>query len=303
MIPSFDYFIHPVLESIRDGKEHRLSDIKEYVRHSLNIKEEDVFETVKSGKQTKLNNRIQWATTYLKKAGFLTRPSAGVNVITPLGKQALDSGETINKTYLRNHSAEFKEFAENIDSNEPIENVGKNISNTGVTPVESIDNNFQLLNQELADELLITIKNASPKFFEQLVADLLVKMGYGGNFDDTAIVTQYSSDEGVDGIIKEDKLGLEKICLQAKHYTDTVVGRPEVQKFVGALAGQGTTKGVFITTSTFSKEAIKYKPDGVKLVLIDGLTLCKYMIEYNLGVSVRSTYEIKRIDTDYFEEE
>lgn len=303
MIPLFDYFLQPVLESIKDGQEHSLSDIKEYVRKSLDIKDEDILETVRSGKQTKFYNRVQWATTYLKKAGFLTRPSAGVNVITPLGKQALASGETINKTYLRNHSEEFKEFAEKMDSNEHVENAENNISHSEVTPIESIENNFQLLNQELADELLVTIKNASPKFFEQLVVDLLVKMGYGGNFDETAIVTQYSSDEGIDGIIKEDKLGLEKICLQAKHYTDTVVGRPEVQKFVGALAGQGTTKGVFITTSTFSKEAIKYKPDGVKLVLIDGLTLCKYMIEYNLGVSVRSTYEIKRIDIDYFEEE
>ena len=303
MIPIFDYFLHPVLESINDGKEHSLSDIKEYVRKSLDIKDEDINETVKSGTQTKFYNRIQWATTYLKKAGFLTRPSAGVNVITPLGKKALASGETINKKYLRNHSSDFKEFIEKIDSNEPIVSVENSISHTEVTPIESIDNNFQLLNQELADELLVTIKNVSPKFFEHLVVDLLVKMGYGGNFDETAIVTQYSSDEGIDGIIKEDKLGLEKICLQAKHYTDTVVGHPEVQKFVGALAGQGTTKGVFITTSTFSKDAKKYKPDGVKLVLIDGLTLCKYMIEYNLGVSIRSTYEIKRIDTDYFVEE
>ena len=303
MIPIFDYFLHPVLESIKDGQEHRLSDIKEYVRKSLGINDEDILETVRSGQQTKFYNRVQWATTYLKKAGFLTRPSAGVNVITPLGKKALDSGEIINKNYLRSHSEEFKEFAEKMDSNELVVNNEKNVSHLEVTPIESIDNNFQLLNQELADELLVTIRNASPKFFEQLVVDLLVKMGYGGNFDETAIVTQYSNDEGIDGIIKEDKLGLEKICLQAKHYTDTVVGRPEVQKFVGALAGQGTTKGVFITTSTFSKEALKYKPDGVKLVLIDGLTLCKYMIEYNLGVSVRSIYEIKRIDTDYFEEE
>ena len=303
MIPIFDKFLHPVLESIGDGKEHKLSDIREYVRNTMGINDKDILETVRSGQQTKFYNRIQWATTYLKKAGFLTRPSAGINVITLLGKKALASGETINKAYLRNHSSEFKEFAEKVDANEFIVTEENDNCHAEVTPVESIDNNFQLLNQELADELLVTIKNASPKFFEQLVVDLLVKMGYGGHFDETAIVTQYSSDEGIDGIIKEDKLGLEKICLQAKHYTDTVVGRPEVQKFVGALAGQGTTKGVFITTSTFSKEAIKYKQDGVKLVLIDGLTLCKYMIEFNLGVTVRSTYEIKRIDMDYFEEE
>ena len=304
MIPIFDKFIHPVLELHKDGKLRSLSEIRKAMQEYFTLTDEDVAEKVKSGTQTKFYNRVQWATTYLKKAGFLDKPKTGYCIITEEGLNVLSKGIIVNSLYLRENSKSFQEFAKsNVENNAQSSNDNKKeiiASESEETPIETIAKNFQIINQELADELLQAIKNQSAKFFEQLVIDLLVKMGYGGKFEDSAKVTQYTNDEGIDGVIKEDKLGLDKIYVQAKRYTDNSVGREEIQKFVGALAGQGATKGVFITTSTFTKGAREYKALGAKIVLIDGLELCHYMIEHNLGVSVKEIYEIKKIDSDFF---
>ena len=172
------------------------------------------------------------------------------------------------------------------------------------TPSEKMSDAYNVISETLADELLIYVKRQSPKFFEKLVIRLLVAMGYGGSFEDAANVTQYSRDEGIDGVIKEDRLGLDKIYVQAKRYDSGVVGRKEIQSFVGALSGKGATKGIFITTSSFTKDALEYLPSSnIKIVLIDGAKLANYMIDYNIGVSVKQVYEIKRIDSDFFNEE
>lgn len=171
------------------------------------------------------------------------------------------------------------------------------------TPQDLIEEAYSEIRSNLADELLSAVKKESPQFFEELVIKLLVAMGYGGSFEDAASVTQYSHDEGIDGIIKEDKLGLDNIYVQAKRFDTGTVGRKEIQSFVGALSGKGATKGVFITTSTFTKEAREYRPaSNIKIVLIDGQQLCNYMIDFNIGVSVKQVYEVKRIDTDFFNE-
>ena len=172
------------------------------------------------------------------------------------------------------------------------------------TPTEQLENAFQRINNDLAAELVQKVLEQSPRFFEHLVVDLLVRMGYGGSFDDSALVTAYSHDDGIDGIIYEDKLGLDKIYIQAKRYKkDVIVTRPSIQQFAGAMDGQKATKGVFITTSNYTKEAKNYAKDlNKKIVLIDGEQLSRYMIDYNVGVSVKKVYEIKRLDLDYFDE-
>ena len=171
------------------------------------------------------------------------------------------------------------------------------------TPEEQIEYGFQKITSSLLIEILNKLKSVHPSFFEKIVIELLVKMGYGGSIAEAGKATRYTNDEGIDGIIKEDKLGLDVIYIQAKRWEGTV-SRPEIQKFVGALAGQRAKKGVFITTSNFSKEATTYASQmDTKIVLVDGESLAQYMIDYNLGVSVQNTYEIKKIDSDYFEEE
>ena len=183
-----------------------------------------------------------------------------------------------------------------------VEPIKSSIASLGVTPTEALEDAFTNINDSLSDELLSIIKNLSPTFFEKLVVDLLVAMGYGGDYQDAAEVTQQSKDGGVDGIIKEDKLGLDKIYIQAKRWMN-VVGKPIIQQFAGALDGVKASKGVFITTSSYSKDAKKYVDSlSKKIVLIDGKELTSFMIEYNLGVSVKKAYVVKRIDTDYFEE-
>jgi restriction system protein len=304
MVPTFDKFLFPVLSILKDGQTHNLRELINLIAQNFNLTKEDTEEKIKSGIDTKLQNRTQWATTYLHKAGLVDKPSRGNNIISQEGLNVLKSGITeITPKYLKENYPAFAAFAKGnksnskpakVDSSEPEEE----------TPTEAIEKNFNLMNNELAGELLTMVKAQSPQFFETLVVDLLVKMGYGGSLEENATVTQFSKDEGIDGVIKEDKLGLDKIYVQAKRWNEGIIGRKEIQSFVGALSGQGASKGVFITTSSFSKEARNFKPSStIKIVLIDGLELCNYMIDYNIGVSVKNTYEIKRIDSDYFKVE
>lgn len=302
MLPKYDNFIHPVLETLKDGEEHSLSEIRDRIRSYFSLTDEDIQEQVKSRTQTKFYNRIQWATTYLKKAELLVRPKSGVCKITEKGKEWLSLGVPITIQYLREHSIPFQEFmVTNHTTEKPSSSKSDVVEEE--TPEDSIIRNVAILNRDLAEDLLLKIKENTPFFFEQLVLDLLVKMGYGGQFENNAFVTKKTGDEGIDGVITEDKLGLEKICVQAKRYDDSPVGREAIQKFAGALLGQGVKKGIFITTSTFTKGALEFKPfSDVRIVLIDGLQLCNYMIEYNLGVATKDVYEIKRLDSDYFDQ-
>ena len=311
MIPAFEKFFYPMLKFIEDGKEYNLADLRKRCVEHFSLDENDLAEKIKSG-QSRLYDRVQWTMAYFYQAKLVDRIKRGLYVITPEGKELATSGVTnLSVNYLKEHYPTFREFAQRSNKNTDHKNLGKTAApstqqetaDDPKTPLDIIDENFQLMNQELAEELLQQVKSQSPKFFEHLVVELLVRMGYGGQYDDGAFVTQQTRDEGIDGIIKEDKLGLDKIYVQAKRWDTGTIGRKEIQGFVGALSGQGASKGVFITTSTFTKDAQEFRPqNNIKIVLIDGIELARYMIEYNIGVSIKTSYEIKRIDSDYFEE-
>ena len=303
MVPKFEEFFYPCLKCLSDGQVHTQVTLRKYVIDYFNLSEEDQNVLIKSGKKTQVFDKVQWTTSYFMQAKIVETPTRGNYQITQRGIDFLAKHPSgFNKKDLC-EIPEFQTFAigkqkeKNIVVEEPTE---KEVA----TPTDSIEEAYSLINNALADEIISKIMEMSPVFFEKLVVELLVKMGYGGEFANSGIVTKPTKDDGIDGIIKEDKLGLDKILIQAKRYnSDNIVGRPAIQQFVGAITGQSASKGVFFTTSSFSKEALNYKPgSGVKLVLIDGKTLASYMIEYNVGVSVSKVYEIKRLDSDYFEE-
>jgi restriction system protein len=255
-----------------------------------------------SGQQTVFDNRVGWARTHLKKAVLLEYPKRGFFQITERGRDLLTQNPTkINIKFLNQfpEHIEFLNSKKDNDKSEP-----EIIETSETTPQESIEFGYQKIRKELELELLNRVKSCSPDFFERLVVDLLVKMGYGGSRRDAGRAIGKSGDGGIDGIIKEDKLGLDIVYVQAKRWDNTVVGRPEIQKFVGALHGQRARKGVFITTSRFSQEAREYVSIiDSKIVLIDGEELAQLMIDNHVGVSTVSIYEIKKIDSDYFIDE
>jgi restriction system protein len=270
------------------------------------LSEAERKELLASGAQAIFDNRVGWAKTYLKKAGLIVAPKRGIFVISDLGRQTLSKNlDKIDNKFLRQFPAflEFQNGSRNTNDTE-IEQIIE-LEASEKTPEELMDKAYGNLRKSLASELLSKVVELSPAFFEKLVVDLLVRMGYGGSIQDAGKAIGKSGDEGIDGTIKEDKLGLDIIYIQAKRWKPgNVVGRPELQKFVGALAGQGAKKGIFITTSNFTKEALEYAPrNETKIVLIDGQQLTQLMIDYSLGCNTHQTYELKRIDTDYFEED
>ena len=256
-----------------------------------------------SGQQTIVDNRIGWARTYLKKAGLITQPKRGLFQITERGQNVLrQNPEKIDLEFLTQFP-EFQEFRakRNKSDGEP-ETQEELTPIDPKNPIERLEDAYQEVINDISQELLDMVKNVSPAFFEKLVIDLLVKMGYGGSRKDAGQAVGRSGDEGIDGIIKEDRLGLDTIYIQAKRW-DSVVGRPEIMKFAGALQGQRAKKGIFITTSNFTKDALAYASNiDSKIILIDGESLTQLMIEHNVGISTASVYEIKKIDSDYFEE-
>jgi restriction system protein len=304
MIPDFQSLMLPVLKFVRDNKEHSIHDVIDFLAKEFKLTEEELNEWLPSKTQKIFYNRVYWAKAYLKMAGLVENVKRSYFKITPQGQQVLSENlENINIRYLR----KFPEFISSIDTSKKTElkeeETSSHASPSSKTPQEVLEDSYQKINESLSNEVLSRVKKIHPSNFENLVVELLVKMGYGGTVDDAAKTTKYRGDEGIDGIIKEDKLGLDVIYIQAKRW-ENVIGRPEVQKFVGALAGQRAKKGVFITTSHFTREAIDYAAQmDTKIVLIDGEKLSQLMIDYNLGVSVQNTYEIKKIDSDYFEEE
>ncbi|MTJ08121.1 restriction endonuclease [Anabaena sp. UHCC 0253] len=301
-IPDFQSIMLPLLQYASDGKEHSLRDAVTFLADIFNLSDEEKKGLLPSGQQTVFDNRVGWARTHLKKAVLLEYPKRGFFQITDRGKDVLiQNPSKINIKFL-NQFSEHIEFLNSKKDNDKSEPEIPEISET--TPHESIEFGYQKIRKELELELLNRVKSCSPDFFERLVVDLLVKMGYGGSRRDAGRAIGKSGDGGIDGIIKEDKLGLDIVYIQAKKWDNTVVGRPEIQKFVGALHGQRARKGVFITTSRFSQEAREYVSIiDSKIVLVDGQELAQLMIDNQVGVSTVSIYEIKKIDSDYFTDE
>jgi restriction system protein len=302
-IPDFQTVMLPIMEIAADNNIYPMRDLVNKLIDKYGLSDEEKKELLPSGKQTVFENRIGWAKTHLKKAGLLVYPKRGCIKITERGLFLLNNKpEKIDMGTLK----QFDEYNEFIK----ITNVTKDDDVTIAeidthTPEEIMESAFQNIKRTLADEILEKIRNVTPTFFEKLVVDLLVKMGYGGSVKDAGKAIGKTNDEGIDGTIKEDKLGLDVIYIQAKRWKDgNTVGRPELHKFVGALAGQGAKKGIFITASTFTKDALDYTPKNeTKIILIDGIQLAELLIEYNIGVSNQQMYEIKKIDNDYFDEE
>ncbi|GIV86879.1 MAG: restriction endonuclease [Chloroflexus sp.] len=302
-IPDFQTIMLPLLTFARDGAEHTLRETIDALAEEFQLTVEERNTLLPSGQQAVFDNRVGWARTYLKKAGLLESTRRGYYRITDRGQQVLrQNPPRIDSTFLRRFP-EFIEFQRTTQlSTDDIRNENEEDSKPR-TPEETIETAYQKLRESLTAELLQLIKERSPSFFERLVIDLLIKMGYGGTRKDAGEALGKTGDGGIDGIIKEDRLGLDIIYIQAKRW-DNVVGRPEIQKFAGALQGQRARKGVFITTSTFSQEALDFASRiDSKIVLIDGSTLAQLMIDHNVGVTTVAAYELKRVDSDYFTEE
>ncbi len=305
-VPDYQSFMLPILRMLGDGEIYNGREINERMAEEFQLTEEDKNILLPSGRRKTYVNRIGWARTYLKKAGLIQSPSRGRFQITERGLKVLsENPPSIDVKFLQRFDefVEFRQGNRKQDENAGTEAALQNEEKDERTPEEILESSYEKLRMELASELLEKIKSCSPSFFEKLVIDLLVAMGYGGSRSDAGRAIGRSGDEGIDGIINEDRLGLDVIYVQAKRWSDTV-GRPVVQAFAGSLEGKRAKKGILITTSKFSKEAHDYvKVIEKKIVLIDGERLAQLMIDYNVGVSEVASYTIKRIDTDYFEEE
>lgn len=298
-IPDFQSIMRPMLEHLADGEAHKNRETNEFLAKYFQLSEEELSEMLPSGYARLFDNRIGWAKTHLKGAGLIESPARAKYRITQRGLDALSQNEqTINLAYLKQFD-EYKEFQSGSKNDKPKET---ETPTDDLTPLEHIEFGYQKVREELELELIEKVKAGSPAFFERVVVELLVAMGYGGSRKDAGQTLGKSGDGGIDGVIKEDRLGLDVIYLQAKRWEGTV-GRPEIQKFAGALQGQRAKKGIFLTTSGFSSEATQYASlIDSRIVLIDGETLAGLMIDAGIGVSKVATYDVKRLDSDFFEE-
>ena len=305
-IPKFQDFLYPFLNKLGKGEEVSSKEMKKFLIEHFGLTKADCALKTKSGKTVQFEDRVGWTRQWLRRALLISIPQRGVYKITQRGAEYLKTHTTLQASDL----LEFPEYAAyagktpkkiNTGSSESNESSSNNIK----TPTEDLENAYDNIVKDLAADLLQKILEQSPEKFEHIVLDLLLKMGYGDTMNGAGMVTKISHDGGIDGIIKEDKLGLDNIYIQAKRYAENnTVGSPQIQQFVGALDGEKASKGVFITTSSYTNEAKKFaKKANKKIVLIDGEALTRYMIEYNVGVSVKRTFEVKRIDTDYFDDE
>lgn len=295
-VPKYYEMYHSFLQSLSDGEEHPYSDVKKKVIEDFKLTDTELAELLPSGKQPVFSNRIGWCRTYLKKAGLIESPTKAHFMITKSGREVLKSGREITNEILR----EFPSFVKFIDSDtKKIKDSSekKESLNNDETPQETLERVYGELNNVLKDELITRIHEKSPDFFEKMVVELMEKMGYG-----RGQITQESRDEGIDGMVYQDKLGFDVIYIQAKRYDlEKTVGRPELQKFGGAIP-EKNVKGLFVTTGRFSQDAQKYANDR-HIILIDGQRLAELMIEHDFGVSTEYIYRIKRIDMDVFEED
>lgn len=301
--PDYQSIMLPLLKFAGDKQEHSIRDAVEHIAVLFKLTEEDRKELLPSGQGDLIGNRTGWARTYLKKAGLLETPRRGYFKITDLGLEILHKNPPAINVKFLDQFPQFKEFRtvhKEKDNNEEQEEIGVSSSQT---PQELLEYGYQKITNDLAQEILGLVKQCSPRFFEKLVVELLLKMGYGGSLKDAGKAVGQSGDGGIDGIIKEDKLGLDVIYIQAKRW-EGVVGSKEIRNFVGSLVGQKANKGVFITTSGFTKDALDYvKTITHKVILIDGEMLTRLMIENDIGVSKVISYDVKKIDSDYFVEE
>lgn len=301
-LPTYQDFMEPLLLAIDDGHEHRLRDLYLPLAKSFNLTDEEINQKLPSGVQRVLDNRIGWARIYLAKAGLIRSPRRGFIAITDVGKNAIrENPHKINTAFLERFDS-FKEFKRANRANEESTEVTHQ-PETSTTPEETIEAAHAQLRRQLAGDLLDKVKECSPYFFETVVLRLLQAMGYGG-VSGSGLVTPKSGDGGIDGIIYEDKLGLDIVCIQAKRWT-TTVGRPTVQEFVGSMDLHRSRKGVILTTSKYSADAISYveRIEGKKVVLIDGDKLCQLMIEHRVGVTPKRNYELLDISEDFFDED
>jgi len=297
-VPKYSEMLLPMLKVMRDGQERQINEVVDLVADYMNLSEEDRAYLRPKHTQTLLRYRLGWTSTYLKKAHLLRSTRRGYVEITERGLSVLEEDPPeIDKNYLM----QFPEFVEFVKPSKDEAEVEDTDSED--TPDEIIDRNYRRLVRDLADQLLESVLSCSPAFFEQLVVDLLLAMGYGSALHEAGQTTHLSNDGGIDGYIQEDKLGLDTVYVQAKRWAiDNSVRRPQIQGFVGSLMGEGATKGVFITTSSFSKGAIEYARNmqNVRLILIDGQQLAQLMIEHDVGVVPKETYTIKQVDENYF---
>jgi restriction system protein len=306
-VPDFQTLMLPILKLYADGKEYSTPEVGETLSKQLQLSPEEISERLPSGRQTRFRNRIAWAHSYFKQAGILESPRHGHYRITPRGREALASNpDRIDIGFLERYP-EFQEFRDrSSDSTKTVPEIGRVVASPAdseLTPDEQVRLGSARHRSVLAGSLLERVKKAPPAFFENLVVELLVAMGYGGSHEDAARVVGGTGDGGVDGIIKEDRLGFDSIYVQAKRW-EAPVGRPTVQQFAGALQGHRARKGVVITTSTFTREAVDYAA-GLQstIVLVDGPQLAGLMIDYGIGVADVETIRLKRIDEDYFTED
>ncbi|MGH9159909.1 MAG: restriction endonuclease [Vicinamibacteraceae bacterium] len=293
----------PVLRATADGREHRIRDIVVQLARQFGLTATDLATLLPSGTQSVFANRVHWAATYLKKAGLLEAAGRAQVRITAEGRRVLaEPPARVDRAFLMRYPS-FVEFAQAKAPKAPAAGSQVEPEAAEATPRERIDAAVKELSQELADDLLAKVKASSPQFFERLVIDLLRAMGYGGSYAEAAALLGRSGDAGLDGVIRQDRLGLEAVYVQAKRWENTV-GRPTVQAFAGSLEGARARKGVLLTTATFSPEAQAYvKGIEKRIVLIDGPELVSLMVEHNIGVSVEARIEMKRLDHDYFENE
>lgn len=303
-IPKYHEFMKPVLVLLNNDTLHSRSEIYLAMADEFQLTEAEREEWLSSKSQLVYKNRVAWALTYLKKAGLIDSPKKANFRITDAGKKVLHENPiAIDNKYLQKFNS-FKEFIDTSSGAGTAIVTIDNIKND--SPQDLMDIAYSQIIKTLEDDILIEVVSQSPDFFEKLVVDLLLSMGYGGSQIENGQVLGKSGDGGVDGVIKEDKLGFDKIYVQAKKWDmNSTIGRPELQKFVGALSGQGALKGAFITTAKFSKDAWEYAKNQhmYKIALIDGTKLAKLMIENNIGVSVENVYEIKKVDSDYFSDD
>lgn len=302
-IPDFQSLMRPLLQFAADGSAHSIRDCLDHLANEFSLSNEERKELLPSGRQEVFTNRVAWAKTHLRMAGLIEAPSRGVFRITERGQQILRKhSQRVDLKILRQQPG-YLEARDSKKEKNGKKNGEVEPSDDDQTPEEQIEAASVALRDSLGEEILAKMKAASPSFFERLVVELLVRMGYGGTRKDAGRAIGRSGDEGIDGIIKEDRLGLDVIYIQAKKWEATV-GRPEIQKFAGALQGFRAKKGIFITTSNFSKEAEDYASRiDSKIVLIDGEMLWNLMIDFGIGVSTIATYEVKKVDNDYFDEE
>ncbi len=296
-VPDFQSFFKPLLDLAADGNDHSIQEARQVLAKSMAIPKADLEEPLPSGIQTKFENRVAWAKSYFIQAKVLESPRRSYFRITPRGMELHKAGHKRIDIRILNQYPEFLEFHKPRLAKEEEQEASKE------TPEELLQKSYESIRGDLAGQIVQRITSNSPQFFERLVVDLMVSMGYGGSRTDAGKSIGGTGDEGIDGIIKEDRLGLDLVYLQAKRWQGTV-GRPEAQKFVGALHGKRAKKGVFITTGKFSDEARNYVESiDPKVILIDGRMLAELMIDHGVGTTTTATYQVKRIDSDYFVED